>query len=1034
MNPHELPGGNEPSDLAPTATAPSRHRHRRRRARTTPEDFFLRAVDGGLAAAIFLLPMVMGGRQALGALVLSLLAVGVSCAWLAHGLRSRRATWRWSWLEGVFAAAVLLLVLQIVPLPTALLAWLAPHTAQVLPLWSSTAAAPTTLGSWSCVSFTPGETREGLLTLLSYCLLFVVTIQRIQRLEDVERLLRWCAWSAVLMASFGVLQFLTSNGKFFWFYQHPYSDTDDFAKGSFVNRNHFADFLTLGLGPLIWWIQKLLRHRQLEPSTKFQRTTGEHPFVEFLPAASIVALGVVVFACLLSLSRGGMGAMLLAAVIASLVCYRAGTIGARFLLSLAGAGLLVGVCLMIFGEDRVSNRLADMQSCSFQEMDHGAARRTIWKAVVQALPEYAVMGAGVGCLQDVYPRYLEEPSGPNYYTHAENGPLQIALETGVPGIVLLLAVIGACAFWCLGGLWRNEDRQAMVCSGVILASLTASLAHSLVDFNWYCPGCMVIVVLLAACACRLWQLARKPSGAEERLAAMPPQMAVAMLLILLLLGGGVLYQRIGPVVGERYWFQVRLMDLASDTVLDSDDDTPASPESSPNPPQLAGGPNAPLLAGTPQAVPPGTPLGAPAAPVVGSQPGLLSLPPTAQACWQLAVRPLSAYGAYANLAGNLPPGALLTSSDGSPAEAIPVVTLQMTPSEEEHQATMDSKNLLDLLEVVRWQPDHARAHLRMAGIYLRQFHRLQQTCANAMPLNQIREAAFAARNAPTNPLNTRAALDAWMQRAFGEHCKFLDQALEHTHAALALDPLIAEGYLYLGELCFLEGGSPETKQAYLQQALLLDPHDPTVLFSAGTEAWLAGQLQQGLEYWRASFHGGKLHQEEIINRLAGRAPPQERQAEIQFLLDFFQPDFDAMRLLDRRYAEVAQPEELVAFHQAFARAAEEEAIKSDAVPVRAAQAWLTAHTLHDELGDYQRAHSCAQKAMNANPNNFALRYRLGRFYLKLRQYDEAKRHLEWCLNRKPHNAGLEQDLLAIQQQRILRDSPAATGLLTGFQR
>ena len=70
--------------------------------------------------------------------------------------------------------------------------------------------------------------------------------QRIRHVEDVERLLRWCALSAVIMASFGIVQLLAGNGKFFWFYEHPFTTTCDGAKGSFSNRNHFAQFLALG--------------------------------------------------------------------------------------------------------------------------------------------------------------------------------------------------------------------------------------------------------------------------------------------------------------------------------------------------------------------------------------------------------------------------------------------------------------------------------------------------------------------------------------------------------------------------------------------------------------------------------------------------------------------------------------------------------------------------------------------------------------------------------------------------------------------
>ena len=64
------------------------------------------------------------------------------------------------------------------------------------------------------------------------------------------------------MAVFGLVQYLTANGKFFWFYTHPFSNTFIGVKGSFANKNHFAHFLALGVGPLIWWLLHASRRKR----------------------------------------------------------------------------------------------------------------------------------------------------------------------------------------------------------------------------------------------------------------------------------------------------------------------------------------------------------------------------------------------------------------------------------------------------------------------------------------------------------------------------------------------------------------------------------------------------------------------------------------------------------------------------------------------------------------------------------------------------------------------------------------------------
>ena len=56
------------------------------------------------------------------------------------------------------------------------------------------------------------------------------------------------------MAVFGLVQYFFGNGKFFWFFEPPFANTKDYVTGSFTNRNHFAQFIALGIGPMVWWL------------------------------------------------------------------------------------------------------------------------------------------------------------------------------------------------------------------------------------------------------------------------------------------------------------------------------------------------------------------------------------------------------------------------------------------------------------------------------------------------------------------------------------------------------------------------------------------------------------------------------------------------------------------------------------------------------------------------------------------------------------------------------------------------------------
>jgi O-antigen ligase/tetratricopeptide (TPR) repeat protein len=477
-----------------------------RTIRQSLDSCLLQIVDGGLAGVIFLVPLLMGGRHALGQLVLTALSVTVAVAWASRQSLRKDAAWRPTWATPLIFAGLAIVGLQLIPLPPWLLAMLSPHTSDILPAWGEGAATAALLGHWTCLSFTPSETLAGLVIFLDFALLFFVVAQRTERIDDVERLLRWCALSAVGMALFGIVQLVAGNGKFFWFYEHPFACASDVAKGSFSNRNHFTQFLALGTGPLIWWLQDSLHRVRPPAGASGRRCETVRGNAELTTYFLGLALGIVLFAGLLSLSRGGIAAMLLAVAICTAVYYRAALVGRRFVATLAVAGLLIGVSLVVFGYDRVSNRLEDFSAGSLERLDQLAGRRTVWAAAARALPDGLAFGSGVGSFHAVAPRYIDTWMEDTEYTHAENCYLQIAVETGVAGLALALAGVVLCLSWCIGGIRSSVAARLRVCAAALAGSLAASAVHATVDFVWYVPGCMAMAAILAACALRVRQL------------------------------------------------------------------------------------------------------------------------------------------------------------------------------------------------------------------------------------------------------------------------------------------------------------------------------------------------------------------------------------------------------------------------------------------------------------------------------------------------------------------------------------------------
>lgn len=472
-----------------------------------------RVVDFALIASIFVVPFLLGGRVAWGHFALAMCAVVAASAWTAGLLFGRRPTWSITWVEPLLLGAIGLGLLQITPLPAALLNILSPQHHSLLPLWASAADAGNPLGEWRTLSLHVGETRSSLVVGLSYVLLFYVATQRIQRVRDVERMLRWIASASATMAVFGLAQWLTNNGKFFWFYEYPLTDTWHRLKGAFTNRNHFAQFLVLGCGPLLWWIMRLLDDRK-SASGSFGSAPTTTNNKDTLLAGLLVALGIVVFAALFSLSRGGMLALGVSLVVTLGALFRIGVLSGRVLTVMLGITLIAGSLFGMLGYEKVTKRLDHWESDS---------RLAIWQANLQIARDFPLLGAGLGSHAEVYPLYYDPPFATSEFTHAENSYLQIASESGVLGIGMTL-LSGLCvATWCLRSLRAKSDRRVRVLAAAITASLAANAVHAAFDFLWYVPGLMTVILLLVACARRLDQISlAELSGRELQTAAREP--------------------------------------------------------------------------------------------------------------------------------------------------------------------------------------------------------------------------------------------------------------------------------------------------------------------------------------------------------------------------------------------------------------------------------------------------------------------------------------------------------------------------------
>lgn len=714
------------------------------------ESVCLQVVDLALLGVIFVAPLFFGGRHDLGRFVLVLLCAVLAVAWSIRQAISGDGGWNRTVGFGIVSLAVGFVGFQLIPLPTEWIATLAPRNLALLSSRGDGSLIGEPLSRWSTLSLAPDATRLGLATLVAYGLLFLTVTQKLRDFGDIERLLRWIAMSAVMMACFGLIQYFTSNGRFFWIYEVPFSSTTRNATGSFSCRNHFAHFLVLGLAPLIaWTLQRRAQDTRSTDQTRTDRFRGSRPrqTISLPTVALIIGTITVVLAVMLSFSRGGALALACVASILSVIYLRYRLISTTSLVCSAGAiAVVVLTMLSVYGYDKVTRRLDDFASGSVEELDSQGGRRKIWTANVAAFRAGWRSGAGVGSHRYIYPAYLPE-SHNTEYTHAENGPLQILTENGLPGALLLTWGIGCCGLWCARALKYGKRPAEKICAGAVTAALMASLVHSSVDFVWFIPACMTITILLACCALRLAQICSPVEKRKTYEVRLSRPSWIGLAVVSCLAGLWSVSTLIGPAAASLHWDRYLLANIASKSIN---------------------------------------------------------------------------------------------------ATRLRQVEQDTTEGQQATQVATDSM-IIELRHVIRAHPTNARAHLRLAGNYLRQFELRQAQSQNQMSITQIRDAAMMSH------FSSSEEMHEWLVRAFGRDSDLLYLAFRHARCALKNCPLQGEAYIYLASLCFLEGKGPQAVDDYVAQALRVNPYSGDILFAVGLHEFLSGRLDQALQRWQSTF-------------------------------------------------------------------------------------------------------------------------------------------------------------------------------------
>lgn len=381
----------------------------------------------------------------------------------------------------ILCSCVILIVCQLIPLPPAI--WTNLPGREIL-LPAATLADQTQ--PWRPLSISPGATVNALNSLVVPCvtLILAAALSKEQHLRIASLMLALVVGGCLV----GVVQLSGSR------FDNPLiNEMQGYVSGNFANRNHLALFIAIGCVLAVEW---------------GARTT---PWNRWKAPASLAIVTFFVLIILATGSRSGLvlGVIAIGAALA--------TVRKQALLEikrLPSRAILAGVAGMVtmfttamflaikFGRAEAIDRLA---------LNAGEDLRVKAVPVVMGMiGDYFPAGSGIGTFDPAY--RIAEPIAllrSTYFNHAHNDWLEVALDGGLAGMLLIVAAVG----WCLVAsikAWRTAERSGGLARPATVICLLV-MAASITDYPARTPMIMATLVMAG-----VWMSDRSTRTEPER--------------------------------------------------------------------------------------------------------------------------------------------------------------------------------------------------------------------------------------------------------------------------------------------------------------------------------------------------------------------------------------------------------------------------------------------------------------------------------------------------------------------------------------
>jgi len=445
-----------------------------------------RAAHRILVFVLIFSPLAFGTVEPWSLAVMETLVVLAAALLFVRNLREGRAPFYE--VPGVVPLALLglYMLLQLIPLPPALVKAVSPHTHG---LYQETLGAlePSV---WMSLSFSKKATLAEFFRFAAYALFYVLAVELLSDARRLKRTVAACMAFVSVLAFMSVLQHFAAPERALWFRQVSALAT---PFGPYVNKNHYAGFMSMVFPVLVAVMlayrprvtYKPLREKVVQVFN--QRRTNVHVILLFCA----LVVGTSVF---LSLSRGGIISLCLSTMaLGALLVARERRRGLWIIVLFALLVLAVGW----FGWGVIFERFAGIRD---RAGNISNLRLELWRDAAAMAGNFPVFGAGFGSFETVNKGFATAATGGLVVDHAHNDYLELLAEGGFIGLALAAWFVGAVLWRVFGILSRRVEMYSVCLALGSVAGMAAMMMHGFFDFNLHIGANGLYFFFLAALA------------------------------------------------------------------------------------------------------------------------------------------------------------------------------------------------------------------------------------------------------------------------------------------------------------------------------------------------------------------------------------------------------------------------------------------------------------------------------------------------------------------------------------------------------